>query len=269
METFTAKHLIETFYREGLYAEKQILASKEESLKGEFKSIMAGRESSKGNFSQGRLVAFYRPMPSYEVDTEGLKEYLYDTGLLAQVAKFPVRSTPIEIFSMLDAFSVKKGSVRVNPNKNGRVQIPTHHFSDLGEEELGLEFLKTHARVEELKSEFMLLKQRMMKCDELTNEGRVKHEFGSLSYSEKVLYHKTTEIAQELGMDFLLEHASIDFDRLNNLTYKGSINKSTIDAFRTITDVRLDFVVQPAEVRDKVFQFMSDKKEYLRLQSIG
>lgn len=264
METRTAKEMIEMFFSEGHYAKKQILAAKEQDLKDQFRSILTERDASEAYFNQKQLVAFYHRRPSYEVDLDGLKEYLYDTGLLAKVATFPTRTTPSEVKALIEPFAVKKGTVRVNPNKHGRVHIPTMNFAGMDHEELGTEFLETYRMSQFFQGEFDRLKDDMVTCSDLLSRGKVMHEYGSLSYGEKVLFHKSEDIANVLGMDFLLEHAAVNFERLNNLSFKGMISKGEIDSFRKIKDVRADFIVQPTAVRQRIMQHMVDRREYLR-----
>lgn len=264
MSTTTASSIIENFYRQGLYQRKQTLSTTEEDIKGEFKTRLNNEESNYHLFEQQKVVVQSRRVPIYQVDQEGLKEYLHDLGLLPLVSHFPVKKTTAEVKEQIKDFALIVPQVSLSPNKAGQVSKEHTDFSNFEMPNLAEHFYTVSTQVKSLKTQYEQIKKEMAKCDILKSQGKVQHAFGSLSYKEKIDSYDIMAILEELGMEFLLENSHVDFQKLNDLAFQGRISKREINSFRTILDFRVDSIIQTLDSVEKMQQHLIDRREYLR-----
>ncbi|MFD1736204.1 hypothetical protein ACFSCX_06455 [Bacillus salitolerans] len=265
MKTESAASLMENYITSGGYREKKQV---ELHLKGDKKKGILGaqdqlrhclkdHDSKRFEYVDLNLVAKFVTKRVYNWDYESLHEYLDDLGLFPLVAKIDNKALKDDLatMDMLEDFRLPSTYyIKPSLNKLGKavVEVSAAEFRSLGEGEL-LKTIKNLKVLYERQTQiYEDLKSGMMQCDILQSEKKVEHEYGSVSLIENTQEYDMMEIYQHFGSDFLLKYSKVDNSLLDSYVFQGTIKSSEIEQFRTLHDVRLDFVVMALDVEQKI-----------------
>jgi len=246
----------------------------EHQMKGDHKNHQFGvvdvlreklesHENKRHEFEDLNVVAKFVPKSEYDVDQRGINEYLNDYyGLFLPIATIDYMKAKKE--GKLD---VLKPFIKVVPrsvvpyfNKSGKIEKPDLDYTGAKVKDLVKRWCALHREYQHLEEAYESLKKRMEKCPVLAKAGKVEHEFGSLSLKAKNPIYDMTKIIEELGEDFLLEYGKPDSYKLDQLMLQGVFNEKELEPFKTLKNIRLDFVVMPLDSERKAMEFFTSKQ---------
>lgn len=254
--------IMERLYETGIYpmckqaeAHTKLLS---QSIKEHFYPDEMRRE-----FKDIGIVAKYTRMPVYETDWVGLMEYLSDLGILIpllQVDEQKLEELPNVHQTIMEHFvNPIEHYIKLNPNKQGRVEKTPIDVVDLTPPQLAQMWLETkrkHSTALELVEQ---AKKNMMQCPLLKNTRNMKCNFGSVSLLDLVPTFNTEGIIQEFGVELLMKIGKISMSDLDEYIQKGFISPNEIKRFRSTQDIQLRFVVQELESEAKQFKMFNRK----------
>lgn len=262
MQKKTAAELMEQFIKEGFYQEKRTLEHKDTLIKETLKERLQDSDSKRHEFKKQGIVAKFVPKKISEVDYPALNEYLYDLGLLIPIIKLDHKKVKKNLFLAEQVSSYQfEPSTFVKPsfNKVGKSYtapspFEVDHWKD---GELAATYADLQSQIRETKEKYEWLKNQMIACPELAEKKKVKHTYGSVSLQSNDPLYDVELIAAELGEEILIQHGQPDSKKLEEYILKGSINKADLDEFKTVKDIRLDFVVMTIESENKMLDMLS------------
>lgn len=267
----TAAELFVEFFQAGHYPQMKSL---EHQMKGNKKKNQLGivdvlrekleaRENKRHEFKDFNVVAKFVAKSVYDVNQRGINEYLHEYyGLFLPIAKIDYTKAKKE--GKLD---IIKPFIQYTPysvvpyfNKHGKLEMPNNDFSCKSVNDLVKTWRKLKMEHQQLEQSYETLKKQMEKCPVLQKARKLEHKFGSLSLKAKNPIYSMTRMIEELGEEFVLEYGQPDPFKLEQLALQGIFNMRELDQFKTLIDVRLDFVVMPLDSERKAMEFHTSKQ---------
>lgn len=92
----------------------------------------------------------------------------------------------------------------------------------------------------------------------------VKTEFGTLSLISKPKQYDLQSLVCEFGEEFLLEQCEAKLTEMNDLMEMGIIERTFLEPFQQIVDIRVDFILQSLESEQRAWEFMQERKKALQ-----
>jgi hypothetical protein len=279
-----AASLMEKFIEDGYYPELKQSEGKLKKITTSIKGHLEQSELKRHEFKEQNLVGRFTAKKVYETDYIALNEYLYDIGLLLQVAEIDNKAIQnnelyfdmIQDFKLEDSFYVKP-----NFNKLGKELNKVPDSFVISDEwqltDMAKQMALLKPRVKELKNEYERLKWKLSKLPEiehmksLPKELRVPipHKFGSLSLLANQSRYDISAIYDYIGEWMLIEYGKPNSELLERFLLNGTITKKDIDQFKTVVDIRLDFSIMTLEDERKILEMMDSKNRTAAANRIG
>lgn len=279
-----AAQLMEKFMEDGKYPLLKQTEGKIKKLTTVVREELESSEAKRHLFKEHNLVGKFIAKKVYETDYIALNEYLYDIGLLLQVAEIDNEAILgnvlyfdiIQDFKLPDSFYIKP-----NFNKLGKaINRGEEPFALMGDWELN-EVIKEIAQLKpmskELKVEYKQFIRKIMKLPEieqmksLPKDLRVPipYKYGSISLVANKPKYDIPAIYEYIGEWLLIEYGKPNSELLERFIMNGTISKKDIEQFRTLKDIRLDFTVMTLEDEQKLMDMLDDKNKRAAANRMG
>ncbi|RHW35950.1 hypothetical protein D1B31_17820 [Neobacillus notoginsengisoli] len=277
-----AAKLMETFIEEGKYPEMKQTEGKIKKLTTNVKEILKDSDSKRHEFKEAGLVGRFTAKKVYKTDYIALNEYLYDVGLLLQVAEIDNKAIDsnelylemIQDFKLTDSFYIKP-----NFNKLGNAlnKIP-QNFAMADQWDLSVaikELAILKSKEKHLNSDYEILKRKFMKLPEIQHLMKqakrepIHHKYGSLSVIANQPKYDIPAICDYIGEWMLIEYGKPNSRLLEQFILNGTISKKDIEQFRTVVDIRLEFAVMTLEDEKLVFEMLDKKNRMAAANRMG
>lgn len=274
--------LIEDFITKGKYKEMKQLDKKSKLLTSCIKERLESSEIKRHVFQDSNLVGRFTAKKIYSIDYIGLNEYLYNIGLLTQVAEIDNKTIKknelyfdmIQDFKLDDTFFIK-----TNFNKVGKDYIKfvsDAQFDSLSISELAKDLSIIKPKIRELNKDYELLKGRLLTLPEIeilkqtsSNRKPISHKYGSISVVANQPKYDIASIYNYLGEGILIDYGRPSSRLLENFVINGLITEEDINQFKKITDIRLDFSIMTLDDENKILNLINEKKMITAAQRIG
>jgi len=89
-------------------------------------------------------------------------------------------------------------------------------------------------------------------------------KYGTLSVINKKPQYELQQIVHEFGETFLLEHCEGKLTKIHELMEMGILERTFLEPFQQVVDVRVDFILQSLESEQKAWDFMQERKKALQ-----
>jgi hypothetical protein len=279
-----AAELMERFIEDGKYPEMKQTEGKIKQLTSTVKGKLEKSETKRHVFESFNMVGRFTAKKVYETDYIGLNEYLYDVGLLLQVAEIDNKAIQTNelYFDMIQDFKLKNTYyVKPNFNKLGKElnKVPSSfEINDQwGINDMVKELAILKPRVKELAKEYDKLKWRLMKLPEIEQllkmpkkmREPIPHKFGSLSLVANQAKYDIPAIYDYIGEWMLIEYGKPNSELLESFILNGTISKKEIDQFRTMKDIKLDFSIMTLEDEQKILTMLDNKNKTAAANRMG
>ncbi|QAS54833.1 hypothetical protein [Halobacillus litoralis] len=254
-----AAKIMEELMESGLYPEKSNMENKEDLIKKGIHKQLKNSEEKRHEFGSQGIVAKFVPKKITDVDYQGLKEYLYDIGLLIPLMKIDDRLLKKDLFNKEIFNEFKTGEdfyVRPNFNKLGK-ELNKPSLFDVSKwelEEMIDEFRRASTKTKEIKETYKNHMMMMAKCPVLEKDNKIKHKYGSVSRISSGCTYDLEGIHDEIGAELLIKYGKVNTNKLQEFIYKGTLSQKDVDQFRTIVDVRLDFMVMSLDTERRMIE---------------
>lgn len=278
-----AAELMEQFIEDGKYPELNQSKEKIKKLTTSVKSFLQDSESKRHEFKEFDLVGRFTAKKVYETDLIRLNEYLYDVGLLLQVAEIDnkvIKSNElyldmIQDFRLLDTYFIKPNFNKLGKELNKL--SPSFQLAESGINDLVEQLATLKPRVKELKSEYEHLKRKLLRLPEfqnlISNPKKVRepipHKFGSLSLVANQPKYDIPAIYDYIGEWMLIEYGKPNTELLERFILNGTISKKDIEQFRKVVDIKLEFSVMTLEDEKKIFEILDSKNRTAAANVMG
>ncbi|MEH6988370.1 hypothetical protein [Cytobacillus firmus] len=277
MSRIPAATLMEKFIEDGHYPELKKTEAALKTLTNSIKTALESSESKRYVFDKSNLVGRFTAKKIYNVDYIGLNEYLFDVGLLLQVAEIDNKAIKANelYYDMIQDFRLPRTFyVKPNFNKAGKelikneFKIPEHWGINEVAQHIG--HLKPRAKelthqYEGLKSKVLLLIENQQK----SIKQPIPHKYGSLSLVANQPKYDTSAIYDYLGEWLLIEYGKPNSKLLEHYIINGMLSERDIEPFKTVKEIRLDFSVMTLEDEEKFLTMMDMKKQISASNRVG
>ncbi|MDF2534233.1 MAG: hypothetical protein K0R18_390 [Bacillales bacterium] len=244
-----AVEIIDNLFSTNQYQTYKLLEDKLIQLRNEFKSRMLEDEVRRVFHSQG-IVAKYIRNRVFQVNQIGLNQFLNDYGLLVNTAKF-------ETNEKLDKF---KNEQTYHLRINAKLPSYEYDFSNLDESELTKEWNKAHDEYKALDYIVSKAKKKIAKCSKLKKEMKLKFSNGSLSLAKNRVSYNIQAIAEEFGIDYIIQNAKTSSEKIDLYIEQGFIIEKDLDQFRTLMDINLKFTVMKLSDEQVIYDILKRKQ---------
>ncbi len=259
-----AADIMESIIDNGMYPSYSRAKKEDEGIKKAMENRLKHSEVRRHELKNTNLVAKFVPKKISKVDHQGLNEFLDDMGLLQFIATFD--SAKIKKDTLLQqqliAYQLEPTYfVKPNFNKAGNEKNAFSYVEDdsMSLEDLAQTLVQIKSRLDSYKSNYEKAKKQMILCPELLKKKKVSHKYGSVSLLENNPVYDIQAIYEELGSEFLIQYGKADSSLLAKYIEKGYFPKSAIEKFKTVIDIRLDFVVMDLDTERKNFEILHSK----------
>lgn len=279
-----AAELMERFMEDGKYPLLNQQKGKIEKLTNSVRNKLEESEVKRHEFSEFNMVGKFIAKKVYQTDYIALNEYLYDVGLLLQVAEIDngAIGSNVLYFDMIQDFKLQDTFyIKPNFNKVGKALNKGDSPFDVSDEWQIQEIVKQISilkpQVKGLKAEYEQLKRKLMRLPEiekmqsLPKELRtsIPHKYGSLSLVANSAKYDIPAIYDYIGEWLLIEYGKPNSELLDRFILNGTISKKDIDQFRTLKDIRLDFTVMTLEDEKKMMDMLDVKNKRAAANRMG
>lgn len=276
MKKQTAAELMENFITSGAYYDKKRTETHLKEHKKSLKSILKEGEVKRYEYQDFNMVAKFVAKKQYEWDYEGIIEYLTDFLVpdiyLDCLTIDHKKVATIEGWEDISKPFKDNPSFYVKPsfNKKGKEALKiSEEDIEKTEDKLLRSIYILQNNLPSLEQEYELLKEKMKQCGILNKQKKVTHEYGSVSLLENKPTYDLNGLYDTFGEDLFLNYGQVNMEQLNELIMKGFINKKEIESFRTLKDIRLDFVVMTTAAEQRMFEGMNWNKQRIQNERIG
>lgn len=206
------------------------------------------------------VVAKYVAKNIYETDYMRLNEYLDDIGLLIPTATLDTKALTPELAKQIKCYEIPRAPyVRMTPNKHGRVEHVEENLSYLDDRSLIQRWKEVKAQLGVLENIIVKAKVEMEKCPILQQERKLTCNYGSVSLIDSNPSYDYFRMYHDLGYEQFYSIVKPNMGLLDQYVELGIIHPNEIKQFRTIVDIRLDFVVMELEAENKMLNMFRNK----------
>lgn len=266
-----AADIMKKYVESGGYRTLKFSEEKKKRLVSNVEKHLRNSESKRHEFPRYGLVAKYTVKRDYFWDYAGLNEYLADLGLLIPVATL-LPDKQLKKLDVLDdvvsyQLPVKEYSVRPNFNKKGKElnaygEDAFDHFADMKLNMLLSMFDATQKELKHSQEYYENMKRQILSCPVLRQEKKVMYEYGSLSLIAKKEGYDIQAIAEDFGVDFIIEYGKPNMEKLQNFILQGTITQQEVYQFRkdvTSEDKGFSFTLMTLEDEQKQLELLSNR----------
>lgn len=272
-----AAEIMASLLVEGIYGNLKQTEKKLKAVKSAMNHQLHDSEVKRHEFKKFNVVAKYVSKKIYDVDYKGIVEHLFNylqPELVCRAVKIDVKSLKEkpEVLDVLETYK-RKPTYYVKPslNKAGKelINAPDPDYVGLKLEHLAKEFNNLNPIFKQHEDLYEKAKTEMLQCAELQERKKLSHSYGSVSLVENQAEYKIFKLLEDFGEDFLIEHCLPDSSKVQWYIDNRLLAKSDIDAFKTIKDIRLDFIVMPLDVELELMSMQSQRRMELSLRNFG
>lgn len=259
-----AAEIMQQLMEKGIYPSLKNVESRINSIKKTMQKQLSDSEANRHEYTRFNIVAKFVQNKISEIDYRGLNEYLHDIGLLVPVLKMDHKEIKKDelIFETLAAYRYDPTNyVKPNFNKKGKELNKPSHFDP---EEWGIDhlvgtYVNLVPQLDNYQREYEMAKKLMLQCNELRQEKKIPHEYGSVSLVANEPTYDIQSIYKDFGEDMLIQYGKPDSDKLQYFIQKGVITKNEIDQFKTVVDIRLDFVMMNLDTEKQMLSMLQNR----------
>ncbi|GAY75631.1 hypothetical protein NBRC111894_1185 [Sporolactobacillus inulinus] len=258
-----AEQLMEAFVESGSYKRLKELEKEGRTLRDRVRGCLSSGESRRYEIGS-HLVAKFIPKKIYQYDYPGLNEYLYNLGLLQKLTILTSRNLNkdqklldlFEPYHLTPEYYVKPsfnraGQELIKGERTPEVHVTLH--------DAAIRISQNRSQLKAVKAEYEKLKDELAQSNQLSVNKIVTYKYGSLSLRRKPLRYRIMHRTNQRIIHALIEFGKPSFDGIDHYLYKGIIKKSEFEAFRTLKDVRLDFVILDLDDEAKMQNYFHRK----------
>ncbi|WP_077303306.1 hypothetical protein [Virgibacillus pantothenticus] len=272
MKIQTAADLMEQFIEDGIYYEKKYVETKLKDNKKALKNILIASDMKRHEYKNLNMVAKFIPRMIYEWDEKGVIEYLIDY-LVPEVYIDCLTIDHKKIASIKNWNEMSKpfrqkasNHIKLNFNTTGKqllkIDLEDHQTKD--EQKLLVEIKVLQKKNQFLVDDFHMLKEKMVQCNQLKEKRKLPCKYGSVSLVENKPTYDLHRLLDVFGESLFLDYGHVNKQQLNEFVQKGFIHKKEVEAFRTLKDIRLDFVVMSIESEQRMLEGMNRRNKYIQ-----
>ncbi len=260
----TAAQLVEQFIEDGTYFEKNYVETQLKKDKQTLQTILQASDIKRHEYQKMNMVAKFIPKKIYGWDEKGMIEYLMDylvpevyldclaidqKQLASSIKDWDEISKP---FKQKPAYYIK-----LNFNKTGKQLIKVNTKKpNKNEWELLDDIKQLLLKQRPLENHFNVLKGQLLQSKQLYVKRNLPHKYGSISLLENKSTYDLHHLLDVFGETFFLEYGHVHKQQLMELVKKGFIKKQVLESFRTLKDIRLDFVVTTLDAEQRMLNGM-------------
>ncbi|MFT0141336.1 hypothetical protein ACEK07_64475 [Alcanivoracaceae bacterium MT1] len=245
-----AAQLMEDVFKSGLYRELKTATNKLETIKETIRHQIESGDTRRYELPNN-VIAKFVPFPIYNTDEVGLKEYLYDLGILPHtttLTKKSFKEEPNLLDELIPYQYPTEYFAQFYLNKLGKLHIDKEDYSYSNDlHELSLHFLEQSTILDNRKRLYENIMLKIKNCPFLLQSKVLKSSYGTCKLREKETRYDTHSICLEYGVDFLMNYGQVSFQSVENFSTMGYFNLSEIRQFRKLIDIQLRFVVMDKE----------------------
>ncbi|NDI37249.1 hypothetical protein [Chengkuizengella sediminis] len=257
-----AAKIMEDLFEKGIYAEKMKAKYRMDLIRKEI--INSFPKDCKRLVLNDNVSACYQIKKKYEVDYVGLNEYLANLGFLtADYANIVKKDEIIKEISPFEKPSERY--IKMYPKKSAKPELQPLDYSSYLLEQLAFFWEQTNIEFKHYESLEKGAKRQMFLCEELKKEKMVC-SYGSVNYANKPAQYDLNAISKEYGIDFLIEHAKVTSDGIDQLIKKDVLSKKEVSKFKKEVDREVVFVVTQLKSEERSLQMLNNKN-VIRLQN--
>lgn len=269
-----ATDLMEEFIENGYYPLWKQTESKIKLLSAALKQKLKDREEKRIEYSRFNMVGRFVSKRIYETNYIELNEYLYDLGLLLHVIEMDNKilkenfliSDLVEPFKLSPSFYIRPSFNKAGKSLN---QLSNSFTVDdrWSEEDIVRSLAIMKPQLKELERKYDKLKAKILKTKEIQELRKeevrkpMQFKYGSISLLTHPPKYDVCKIYEQYGEGVLIEYGLPNGKLLENCILNGQIKKSEIDQFKTLKDIRLDFVVMSLDDEKAMFEMLDYKQQ--------
>ncbi|MCM3443555.1 MULTISPECIES: hypothetical protein [Metabacillus] len=272
-----AAEIMENLIQEGTYGLLKETESKLKAIKNSMYMHLRESEAKRHEFEKFNVVAKFVPKKIFDVDYKGIVQYLFyylTPELVCKAIKIDVKSLKEnqELREELENYK-RNPSYYVKPsfNKVGKELVRSSDFDYEGYKlnYLAETFKNLNPSLKQYEELYDRAKIEMLECSELQERKKLSHSYGSVSLIANQPEYKIFKLFEDYGEDFLIKNCLPDSSKVQWYIDSGLLAKSDIDAFKTINDIRLDFIVMPLDVEREIMSMNGQRRVNLSLRNLG
>lgn len=209
-------------------------------------------------FEKQGVIARYIKDATYEYNVEGLNEFLWDIGILHEVARFE------DVVELNEFKKPVEHYTKFNLGKLGRTKKEVYDLRELSNEELIEFWLKEKNEESNLETQIEAVKEKMLN-DTILNElpegeRKLGCTYGSVSLLNKKRTHHADQIIKEFGHEFVIQNSKPSMNEIEKFITKGYLTHRDLEQFRTLIDLQYKFVMITAESYQKQWDVLQYNK---------
>jgi len=259
-----AAEIMQELMVKGTYPSLKNVESRIKTIKKTIQYQLKDSEVKRHEYSSYNVVAKFVPKKISEIDYVGLNEYLHDIGLLIPVIKIDHKEIKndellletLKAYQLEPTYYVKPSFNKLGRELNAPSPFKTEEWSI--NHLLGT-YVNLVPQLDNYQYEYEKAKKIMLACKELRQEKKLSHEYGSVSLVANEPKYDIQSIYDDFGEDTLIQYGRPDNEKLQQFIQKGSITTKEIDQFKTIVDVRLDFVVMNLDTEQQMLSMLQNR----------
>ncbi|NRD80855.1 hypothetical protein HPT25_26360 [Bacillus sp. BRMEA1] len=272
-----AAEIMESLLIKGIYGELKQAEKNLKAIKSAMHHQLHDSEAKRHEFEKVNVVAKFVPKKIYDVDYKGIVEHLFNylhPEIACRAIKIDVKSLKdkpeildeLELYKRTPTYYVKPS---LNKSGKGLTGTPELDFESLNIHQLAKEFTILNPTYKQLEEVYENSKAQMLQCPELNEKKKLSHQYGSVSLVQNQAEYRIFKLLEDFGEDFLIEHCVPNSSKVQWFIDNRLLSKSDIDAFKTIKDIRLDFIVMPLDVEREILTMQSQRRLDLSLRNLG
>ncbi len=222
---------IEGFIQSGSYRELKQLEAKAKILKGMIRDEQSALKRKRMVWKRLRVVGQFQYFSMYEYNQLELNEYLYDLGLLPEIASVDGNLLSNAQVAELKRFCIPGNKyVRYTPNRMGRVDCSLSddeyksYFSLPLMNKVGF-WRELHERKEALSLAWGNERVLALDTKGFQESSSIPLELGTLSLLTTPVSYRALDVLQSLGPDTLIQCAKVDQEKLDEYAARGYLKK--------------------------------------------
>jgi DNA-binding Lrp family transcriptional regulator len=273
----TAADLMEKFIEEGLYGQMKAAEDRKKNLKSWLRMKLEHSEQKRHEFKEFNRVAKFVSKNIYEWDYEGLNDCLDSYGLLPLVASLDntkIKNEPdvlerVAPFVLPTTYYIKPTLNKVGREFIARAQAELSPSEGESIERVLADLVQTERRLAHIQMAYEQEKAKMLRCPKLNENRKLSHKYGSISLVANAPKYDMQKLYLAEGADFLIKYTKPDMEKLNSFIERKLFPKEELEKFRTIVDIKLDFVVMSLSDEKRLMQQFQERKIRRAMQRIS
>lgn len=256
---------IEAFIQSGLYKELKQHEGRAKILKGMIRDEQSALNRKRMVWTSLGVVGQFQYSSTYEYNRLELNEYLYDLGLLPEIASIDGNLLSNAQSAELKRFCIPgKSYVRYTPNSLGRVDCSLSDDEYKSNFSLPLEkkvsvWRELHERKEALSVAWDNERVKAIGAEGFQQSRSIHMETGTLTLLTTPVSYRASDVFQYCGADTLIQCAKVDQEKLDEYAAKGYLKKSELKSFRKLVDVQERYLLMTLQSEEQKRKYWDSK----------